>query len=159
MELEQRRGLDQNAELRYPVPRHEQHGQAEHESIKSKEIGRPSPGTVADEQLVFQEQRLGGDGTDATGAEQFRGSYQQMDNEDQEFAHGAKLPRRPASSKLQRIYESLILRIRHPQDRSSLRCEPAMTDDPDELRAEIEARRRDGPSTRDVLGEVEIRLR
>lgn len=34
-----------------------------------------------------------------------------------------------------------------------------MTDDPDELRAEIEARRRDGPSTRDVLGEVEIRLR
>jgi hypothetical protein len=42
-------------------------GEGEDEAIDGSEIGRPLPGAITDEQLVLEQQGLGGDGADATG--------------------------------------------------------------------------------------------
>jgi hypothetical protein len=68
------------------VRAHEQRGEAENEAIDGREIGRPLPGAVADEQLVLEQQRLGGDGADATGAEERREGDQQVDGKDDDFS-------------------------------------------------------------------------
>jgi hypothetical protein len=47
------------------------------------------PGAIADEQLVLEQQRLGGDGADATGAEELRKGDQQVDDKDEDFSHRA----------------------------------------------------------------------
>ena len=51
---------------------HKQRGQAEDEAIDGREIGRPLPGAITDEQLVLEQQGLGGDGADTTGAKELR---------------------------------------------------------------------------------------
>ena len=89
MEQEQRCRPDQHTELREPARRYEQRGEAKHESIDGSEIGRPTPGTIADQQLVLEHERLGGDGADAAGAKQLREGDHQVDGEDEEFAHAA----------------------------------------------------------------------
>jgi hypothetical protein len=66
---------------------HEQRGQAEDEAIDGREIGRPLPGAIADEQLVLEQQRLGGDGADATGAQEPREGDQQVDGKDEDLSH------------------------------------------------------------------------
>jgi len=45
--------------------------------------------TIADEELVLQQQRLCGDGADATWAEQLCDGDQEVDGEDDEVAHVA----------------------------------------------------------------------
>jgi hypothetical protein len=47
------------------------------------------PGAVADEQLVLKQQGLGGDGADATGAEELREGDQQVDGKDEDVSHRA----------------------------------------------------------------------
>ena len=47
-------------------------GEAEDEAIDGSEIGRPLVGAITDEQLVFEQQGLGGDGADAAGAKELR---------------------------------------------------------------------------------------
>jgi hypothetical protein len=89
VELEQCRRPDQRAKLRQPVRAHEQRGRAEDEAIDGSEIGRPLPGAIIDEQLVLEQQGLGGDGADATGAKELRECDDQVDDEDEEVAHGA----------------------------------------------------------------------
>jgi hypothetical protein len=54
------------------VRTHEQRGQAKDEAIDGREIGRPLPGAITDEQLVLEQQGLGGDGADTTGAKELR---------------------------------------------------------------------------------------
>ena len=68
---------------------HEQRGQPEDEAIDESEIGRALPGAIADEQLVPEQQGLGGDGADATGAEELRESDQQVDGKHQDVTHRA----------------------------------------------------------------------
>jgi len=89
VELEQGRRPDQRAKLRQPVRAHEQRGQAEDEAIDGCEIGRPLPGAIADEQLVLEQQRLGGDGADAAGAKELREGDQQVDGKDEDLSHRA----------------------------------------------------------------------
>ena len=72
MELEQRCRLDERAKLRNPARAHEQGGQTEHEAIEGGQIRRTLPGSIADQQLMFEQKRFCGDGTYATRAEQFR---------------------------------------------------------------------------------------
>jgi len=62
-------------------------GEGEEEAIGRSEIGRPLPGAIADEQLVLEQQGLGGDGADATGAEELRNGDQQVDGKDEDFSH------------------------------------------------------------------------
>ena len=64
-------------------------GEAEEEAIGGSEIGRPLPGAITDEQLVLEQQGLGGDGADATGAEGLRNGDQQADGKDEDFSHRA----------------------------------------------------------------------
>jgi hypothetical protein len=47
-------------------------GEAEEEAIDGREVGRPLPGAITDEQLVLEQQGLGGDGADTTGAKELR---------------------------------------------------------------------------------------
>ena len=69
---------------------HEQRGQAEDEAIDGGEIGRPLPGAITDEQLVLEQQGLGGDGADAAGAKELREGDQQVDGKDEDLSHRAK---------------------------------------------------------------------
>jgi len=62
-------------------------GEGEDEAIGGSEIGRPMPGAIADEQLVLEQQGLGGDGADATGAEELRNGDQQVDGKNEDVAH------------------------------------------------------------------------
>jgi hypothetical protein len=64
-------------------------GEGEDEAIDGSEIRRPLPGAIADEQLVLEQQGLGGDGTDATGAEELRQCDQQVDGKDDDLTHRA----------------------------------------------------------------------
>ena len=68
---------------------HEQRGQAEDEAIDGREIGRPLPGAITDEQLVLEQQGLGGDGADAAGAKELRKGDQQVDGKDEDLSHRA----------------------------------------------------------------------
>ena len=70
MKLQQRCWLDERAKLRDPAPTHEQRGQAEYDAIRCREIRSTLSGAIANEQLMLQQQRLCGNGTDATRAEQ-----------------------------------------------------------------------------------------
>ena len=64
-------------------------GEAEDEAIDGREIGRPLPGAITDEQLVLEQQGLGGDGADATGTKELRKGDQQVDGKDQDVTHRA----------------------------------------------------------------------
>ncbi len=68
---------------------HEQRREADDEAIYGREIGRPLPGAIADEQLVPEQQGLGGDGADAAGAKEPREGNQQVDGKDEDFSHRA----------------------------------------------------------------------
>jgi len=89
VEPEQCRRPDQRARLREPLRTHEQRGHAEHESIDGGEIGRPLPAAITDEQLVLEQQGLGGHGADATGAKELRKGDQQVDGKDEDLSHRA----------------------------------------------------------------------
>jgi len=46
-------------------------------------------GAIADEQLLLEQQRLGGDGADAAGAKELRKGDQQVDGKDEDVSHRA----------------------------------------------------------------------
>ena len=75
-------------------------GEADDEAIDGREIGRPLPGAITDEQLVLEQQGLGGDGADATGAKELRKGDQQVDGKDGDFTHRANLPSLPVRARL-----------------------------------------------------------
>ena len=72
VELEQRCRLDERAKLRNPARAHEQRGEAEDEAIERGQIRRAPPGSITDQKLMFEQERLCGDGTYTTRAEQLR---------------------------------------------------------------------------------------
>ena len=62
---------------------HKEGDQSKHEAIERSEIWGALSGTIGDEQLLLEQQRLGGNGTGATRAEQFREGDEQVDREEQ----------------------------------------------------------------------------
>jgi len=90
-------------------------GQAEEEAIGRSEIGRSLPGAIADGQLVLEQQGLGGDGADATGAEELRNGDQQVDGKDEDFSHRANRTITAGTCKTARRARCVTLRIRHSQ--------------------------------------------
>jgi hypothetical protein len=64
-------------------------GESEEEAIDGSEIGRPLPAAITDEQLVLEQQGLGGDGADAPGAKELRKGDQQVDGKDEDLSHRA----------------------------------------------------------------------
>jgi hypothetical protein len=87
VELEQCCQLDERAKLRNPARAHEQHGQSEYDAIERGQIRRPLPGSTTDQELMFEQKRLCGDGAHTTWVDQSRERDEQMDGEDEEFAH------------------------------------------------------------------------
>lgn len=89
VELEQCCRLDERAKLRNPARAHEQRAQTEHPAIEPGQIRRTLPGSITDQELMFEQKRFCSDGTYTTWTEQPRERDQQVDGEDKEFAHGA----------------------------------------------------------------------
>jgi len=89
VEVEERRRLDERAKLRNPARAHEQRGQSEYEAIERGQIRRALPGSIADQKLMFEQKRLCGYGAYAAKPKQLRDGDQEMDNEDEKFAHRA----------------------------------------------------------------------
>jgi hypothetical protein len=81
--------LDEHAKLRNPAWAHEQRDQSEHRVIERGQIRRPASRAITDLHLILDQTRLCHDGAQATGAQQFEKGDQQVDGEDEEFAHGA----------------------------------------------------------------------
>jgi hypothetical protein len=90
VELEQRGRLDGIATLRNPARAHKQRSQTEHDAIERGQMRCSSSGSIGNQKLMFEQKRLCGDGAHATWTEQLREGDQQVDGEDEEFAHGAK---------------------------------------------------------------------
>ena len=61
VELEQRRRLDEPAKFRNSARANQQRGESEHAAIERGEIRCPLSGSITDEQLMLQQQRLYGD--------------------------------------------------------------------------------------------------
>jgi len=72
VELQQRCRLDERAKLRNAARAHEQRGQSEDEAIERGQIRRALLGAITDQKLMFEQERLCGDGTCTTRAEQLR---------------------------------------------------------------------------------------
>ncbi|MDB5821348.1 MAG: hypothetical protein JWR21_52 [Herminiimonas sp.] len=51
-------------------------------------FGGALSGTIGDEQLLLEQQRLGGQSTGAAWAEEFRDGHEKVNCEEQYFAHG-----------------------------------------------------------------------
>jgi hypothetical protein len=66
----------------------EHSGQSEHDAIARREIRCAMSGSIADQNVMFERKRLRGNGAYATRAEQLHEGDQQVDGEDEEFAHG-----------------------------------------------------------------------
>jgi hypothetical protein len=86
----------------YPDPARiqEQRGQPKDRVIEGGQIRRPMSGTIADKQLMFEQQRFRGESAGATRVQQLREGGKQVDDEDQKFAHERTLPPPPSSARL-----------------------------------------------------------
>ena len=69
---------------------HKEGSQPEHKAIEHGEI-RPTPsGAIADQELMFEQERFSRDLARAARAEEFRKGHEQMDRQEQ-IAHGLKI--------------------------------------------------------------------
>ena len=66
---------------------HKEGGQSKYEAIERSEIWGALSGTIGDEQLLLEQQRLGGHSTGAARAEEFRESDKQVDHQEKQVAH------------------------------------------------------------------------
>src|ERR1700719_4829064 len=98
---------------------HKEGSQPEHKAIEHGEIRRTLSGAIADQELMFEQERFSCDLARAARAEEFREGHEQMDRQEEQIAHELKIimpanlrktaPQRRSMPKLP---------IRHPQDRS-----------------------------------------
>lgn len=63
VELEQCCRLDERAKLRNPARAHEQRAQTKHRAIERGQIRRTLPGSITDQELMFEQMRFCSDGT------------------------------------------------------------------------------------------------
>jgi hypothetical protein len=72
VEFEQRGRRDEHAALPNPARIQEQRGQPEDQAIDGGQIRRPLSGTIADQPLMFEQQRIRGEGAGAPSAQELR---------------------------------------------------------------------------------------
>jgi hypothetical protein len=92
VEFEQRSRAKDHRNVRDTARAHELGGEAEDDAIERGEIRGTPSAAIVDQQLMFEEQRLRGEGAGATLTEEFREGDKQVDDEDQKFAHERTLP-------------------------------------------------------------------
>ena len=100
MELKQCYRLDDCRELRDTAGAHVQGGQPEEKTIERGQIRSALPGSIADQQLMLEKKRLGAYGARAARTHQFRHGDEQVDGEDEDFAHERTLPRPSSRARL-----------------------------------------------------------
>jgi hypothetical protein len=98
---------------------HKEGSQPEHKAIEHSEIRRTLSGAIADQELMFEQERFSCDLARAARAEEFREGHEQMDRQEEQIAHELKIimPANLRKTAPQRRFMPK-LPIRHPQDTS-----------------------------------------
>ena len=79
---------------------HKEGSQPEHKAIKHGEIRRTLSGAIADQELMFEQERFSCDLARAARAEEFREGHEQMDRQEEQIAYELKLSCRPTYARL-----------------------------------------------------------
>ena len=79
---------------------HKEGSQPEHKAIEHSEIRRTLSGAIADQELMFEQERFSCDLARAARAEEFREGHEQMDRQEEQIAHELKLSCRPIYARL-----------------------------------------------------------
>src|SRR5580700_1624965 len=79
---------------------HNEGSQPEHKAIEHGEIRRTLSGAIADQELMFEQERFSCDLARAARAEEFREGHEQMDRQEEQIAHELKLSCRPIYARL-----------------------------------------------------------
>ncbi len=79
---------------------HNEGSQPEHKAIEHGEIRRALSGAIADQELMFEQERFSCDLARAARAEEFREGHEQMDRQEEQIAHELKLSCRPICARL-----------------------------------------------------------
>jgi hypothetical protein len=95
---------------------HKEGSQPEHKAIEHSEIRRTLSGAIADQELMFEQERFSCDLARAARAEEFREGHEQMDRQEEQIAHELKIimPANLRKTAPQRRFMPK-LPIRHPQ--------------------------------------------
>ena len=70
---------------------HKEGSQPEHKAIEHGEIRRTLSGAIADQELMFEQERFSCDLARAARAEEFREGHEQMDRQEEQIAHELKI--------------------------------------------------------------------
>src|SRR5580700_6516775 len=79
---------------------HKEGSQPEHKAIEHSEVRRTLSGAIADQELMFEQERFSCDLARAARAEEFREGDEQMDRQEEQIAHELKLSCRPIYARL-----------------------------------------------------------
>ena len=95
---------------------HKEGSQPEHEAIEHGEIRRTLSGAIADQELMFEQERFSYDLARSARAEEFRECHEQMDRQEEQIAHELEtiLPANLHKTAPRRRFMP-NLPIRHPQ--------------------------------------------
>src|ERR1700751_2229417 len=95
---------------------HKEGSQPEHKAIEHGEIRRTLSGAIADQELMFEQERFSYDLARSARAEEFREGHEQMDRQEEQIAHELEtiLPATLHKTAPQRRFMP-NLPIRHPQ--------------------------------------------
>src|ERR1700752_4791105 len=95
---------------------HKEGRQPEHKAIEHGEIRRTLSGAIADQELMFEQERFSYDLARSARAEEFREGHEQMDRQEEQIAHELEtiLPANLHKTAPQRRFMP-NLPIRHPQ--------------------------------------------
>ena len=96
---------------------HKEGSQPEHKAIEHGEIRRTLSGAIADQELMFEQERFSYDLARSARAEEFREGHEQMDRQEEQIAHELEtiLPANLHKTAPRRRFTP-NLPIRHPQD-------------------------------------------
>ena len=70
---------------------HKEGSQPEHKAIEHGEIRRTLSGAIADQELMFEQERFSCDLARASRAQEFREGHEQMDRQEEQIAHELKI--------------------------------------------------------------------
>jgi hypothetical protein len=95
---------------------HKEGSQPEHKAIEHGEIRRTLSGAIADQELMFEQERFSYDLARSARAEEFREGHEQMDRQEEQIAHELEtiLPANLHKTAPRRRFMP-NLPIRHPQ--------------------------------------------
>jgi hypothetical protein len=95
---------------------HKEGSQPEHKAIEHGEIRRTLSGAIADQELMFEQERFSCNLARSARSEEFREGHEQMDRQEEQIAHELKIimPANLRKTAPQRRFMPK-LPIRHPQ--------------------------------------------